>query len=342
MASLPRDGAFAAPAREVLEPRSRLLRFVAIGSCLPYLGLKIAWIAGSRIGIPDGSFLLKHRTEMVVTNGLTVLMDGAVIVLALVLTRPWGRRVPAWLLAFPVWVATGLLAPIMAGFPLQLLIRALGGSGGRSGGDGGHEKFLDAWVFGVVYTGFIVQGLALGALFVLYARDRWSHLWQGRVRELPAGTIGAAQRACAVAAAVIALFPIVAHLFWAFGGTSGLSAKRVADRGGDFYALEALDVVFLLAAVGGACLLAFRRSGTLPVKLPLALVWVGSGAQACWSAWLSLATLTQTDDLGDRTTQLMNLTYAGQMITGMLVAALGVHFLAERSASARTAKQPST
>ncbi|MFD7059581.1 hypothetical protein [Streptomyces sp. NPDC059906] len=47
--------------------------------------------------------------------------------LALVLTRPWGRRMPARSLAFPVWVATGLLAPIMAGYPLQLLARAVTG-----------------------------------------------------------------------------------------------------------------------------------------------------------------------------------------------------------------------
>ncbi|NEE28586.1 hypothetical protein G3M53_24405, partial [Streptomyces sp. SID7982] len=84
--------------------------------------------------------------------------------LALLLTRPWGLRVPAWLLVLPMWVASGLLLPIMTAFPVQLVVRLLGGGGGRPVGEGSSEPFLDPWVFGVVYGGFIVQGVALGAL----------------------------------------------------------------------------------------------------------------------------------------------------------------------------------
>ncbi|MGW5679973.1 hypothetical protein ACWEV4_33705, partial [Streptomyces sp. NPDC003860] len=97
---------------------SRVLRNVAIASCFPYLALKVAWIAGSPIGIPSGSSLLDEdkRALLIGVNAVTVLMDAAVIVLALVLTRTRGHRVPAPLLVFPMWVATGLLTPIMAGF----------------------------------------------------------------------------------------------------------------------------------------------------------------------------------------------------------------------------------
>ncbi|WP_369270228.1 hypothetical protein AB5J55_09540 [Streptomyces sp. R11] len=304
----------------------RALRAVALVSCVPYLSLKVAWIAGSRIGIPDGSSLLEHRASMAVANSVTVLMDAAVIVLALLLTRPWGLRVPAWLLALPAWVATGLLAPIMAGFPIQLVVDALGGPTNTTA-DG--EPFLDAWVFGVVYTGFIVQGLTLGALLVLYARDRWGRLWEGRVWELPVGLIGAAQRAIAVAAAGCALPTLVAHLLWACGGTAGLDETHVADRTSGFYVMEALSAVFLAMAVTGGLLLAFRRGRALPVGLPLALAWVGSAAAVCWAGWLSLAPLT---DVADGPSPVLSLTYAGQMIVGILVACLGVHFLAERSA----------
>ncbi|MFF4258106.1 hypothetical protein ACFY1L_43675 [Streptomyces sp. NPDC001663] len=328
----------AAPVTEVpaLSRARRLLRGVAVLACVPYLGIKVAWVAGSHLGIPEGSSLLEHRTSMAVANSLSVVLDSAVIVLALVLTRPWGLRVPAWLLAFPVWVASGLLAPIMAGFPLQLLVRVFGGSVHRS--DGG-EPFLDEWVFGVVYTGFIVQGLSLGALFVLYARDRWGYLWRGRVWELPVGVVGAAQRATAAAAAVLALFPLTVHVLWACGSTAGLSEGRADDRTGDFYVLEAVFVAFLAAAVVGACLLAFRRGRALPVRLPLALGWVGSGATACWGGWLSLASLTGVDDIADRPTQLMNLAYAGQMTVGILVATVGAYYFAERSSGAAS-KRP--
>ena len=321
--------AVAGPAARLSRPR-RILRAVAVLSCAPYLGLKAAWIAGSHVGIPEGSGLLDDRVGMAVINGLSVLLDSAVIVLALVLTRPWGLRVPAWLLAFPVWVATGLLAPIMAGFPAQLVVKAFGGG---SAPDQDREPFLHEWVFTVVYTGFILQGLALGALFVLYARDRWGHLWRGRVRELPAGVVGPAHRALAVAAAVLALLPLTLHLLWACGGTAGLSDGRAAGRGGDFYVLEAVYVLFLVAAVAGGCLLAFRRGRALPAALPLGLAWVGSGAVACWGGWLTLASLGG-GDIADRPTPLMNLAYAGQMLVGFLVAAIGAYYFAERSARA--------
>lgn len=311
----------------------RLLRAVAILACLPYLALKIAWVAGGEIGVPAGSPLLENRTTMVVANVLTVFMDSAVIVLALLLTRPWGRRVPAWLLALPMWVATGLLAPIMTGYPLQLLVTAFGGgAGGTDGGSG--EPFLATWVFAVVYTGFIVQGLALGTLFVLYARERWGHLWRGRVRDLPVGITGPAERAVAVAAAVLAAFPLALRLLWACGGTAGLSEGVIADRGSDFHVLEALYVVFILVAVTGGCLLAFGRGLGLPVGVPSALAWVGSGAVACWGGWMAAAALVPSDDPADRPTQLMYLAYAGQMIVGLLVATVGARYLARRSATA--------
>lgn len=325
----PAAGTTAGPGRT-----RRILRAVAVVSCVPYLALKAAWVAGSHVGIPEGSSLLDDRLTMAVINGLSMLLDSAVIVLALVLTRPWGLRVPAWLLAFPVWVATGLLAPVMAGFPAQLVVRAFG-AGGAS--PAGREAFLDAWVFAVVYTGFIAQGLALGGLFVLYARGRWGHMWRGRVWDLPVGAVGPAHRALAVAAAVLALPPLTLHALWACGVSAGLGEGRAADRGGEFHVLEALYVVFLLAAVAGAVLLAFRRGRALPVAVPLSLVWVGSGAVACWGGWLSLASLGGPADLADRPTPLMNLAYAGQMLVGLLVAAIGVHHFAERSA--RTARR---
>ncbi|MEU3886539.1 hypothetical protein [Streptomyces sp. NPDC029041] len=308
----------------------RILRTVAVVSCVPYLALKAAWIAGSHLGIPEGSPLLDDRLALAVVNGLSMLLDSAVIVLALLLTRPWGLRVPAWLLAFPVWVATGLLAPIMTGFPAQLVVKAFGAGGASSAG---REAFLDEWVFTVVYTGFIAQGLALGGLFVLYAQGRWGHLWRGRVGDLPVGGVGPAHRALAVAAAVLALPPLTLHALWAAGVSAGLGEGH-ADRGGEFRVLEALFVLFLLAAVSGSALPAFRRGRALPVSVPLGLAWVGSGAVVCWGGWLSLASVAGTADLADRPTPLMHLAYAGQMLVGLLVAAIGVYHFAERSAGA--------
>ncbi|MFF6932603.1 hypothetical protein [Streptomyces sp. NPDC008312] len=71
------------------------LRTLAIVACLPCIALKTAWIAGSHIGVPENSSLLDHRATRIAANGLSVLMDSAVVVIAFLLTRPWGRRVPA-------------------------------------------------------------------------------------------------------------------------------------------------------------------------------------------------------------------------------------------------------
>ncbi|MFJ2894447.1 hypothetical protein ACIO87_06135 [Streptomyces sp. NPDC087218] len=305
-----------------------LLRALAITATLPYIALKTAWIAGSRIGIPDGSPLLEHRATMIVANGVTILMDSAVVVIALLLTRPWGRRVPAWLLVLPVWVASGLLLPIMTGYPTQLVVGLFRGGGG--GGDG--KPFLDEWVFGVVYGGFTVQGLALGTLFALYARDRWGHLWQGTLRDLPKSPTAPALRVTAVLASLLAVVPAVAHLVWATGSTAGLNAARIADRDGPFYIMEAFNVLFAVVAAAGVLLLAFRRSA-LPLAVPLVLAWCGSGASGCWGGWLSIASMTGAQKVSEQPTPTMVVIYGVQMLLGALVVTLGGYFFSERAAA---------
>ncbi|MFF1922956.1 hypothetical protein ACFVW8_20600 [Streptomyces sp. NPDC058221] len=309
------------------------LRTLAIVSCLPYIVLKAAWISGSHVGIPADSSLLDHRAAMIVANGGSVLMDSAVVVIALLLTQAWGRRVPAWLLALPMWVATGLLLPIMTGYPLQLLVKALGGDITGSGGSA--RPFLDEWVFAVVYTGFIIQGLTLGTLFVLYAKDRWGHLWQGTLRDLPVSPTGPALRAAAVAASLVAVVPGIVHLLWAAGSTAGLNEALISESNSGSHVVDAVDVLFAVATVAGVLLLAFRRSSALPLRVPLTLAWGGSGAMGCWGAWMGLAALSSVDDVAHRPTAAVVLLYAVQMLVGTLVMTLGTYFLVERAAATR-------
>ncbi|MFJ3531166.1 hypothetical protein [Streptomyces sp. NPDC090132] len=333
LASAPSSTPAPAPAAPVTTRARTALRALAIVACLPYIVLKAAWVSGSHLGIPDGSSLLDHRTTMIVANSGSVLMDGAVVVIALLLTQAWGRRVPAWLLVLPMWVATGLLLPIMAGYPLQLLVQALGGEITSSAES--TRPFLDQWVFAVVYPGFIIQGLALGTLFALYAKDRWGHLWRGALRDLPASPTAPALRACAVAASLTALIPGTMHLLWATGSTAGLNAALIAESNSGSHVVDAVDVLFAAAAVAGVLLLAFRRNSALPLRIPLALAWGGSGAVGCWGGWMGLAALSSVDDLAHRPTAAVVLTYAVQMLVGTLVLALGAYFLTERAAGTR-------
>ncbi|MFD0510995.1 hypothetical protein ACFQ0Q_11320 [Streptomyces aureus] len=52
LVSTPRTAPGSTPRTDRLR---RVLRAVAVVSCLPYLAVKAAWIAGSHLGIPDGS-----------------------------------------------------------------------------------------------------------------------------------------------------------------------------------------------------------------------------------------------------------------------------------------------
>lgn len=310
---------------------------VAVLACVPYLALKIAWICGSQLGIPDGSTLLDpdHRTTLRLVNGLSVVLDSAVIGIALLLTRPWGTRAPAWLLVVPMWCAVGLLTPIMIGFPAQLAGAALSGGhdSGPAGGGSDDSAFLADWVFGVVYGGFIVQGLTLGTLFVLYARDRWGHLWHGRLADLPPSPTRPALRIVTVAATVLALFPLCVHVLWATGSNAGLSPGRAYERDLDFTILETIYPLLLVSAVAGVLLIAFRPGSAVRLWVPLALSGVGSASVACWGGWLLLASLSE-EGSDERMTALMSLTYAVQVITGTLIAMACAYFLAERGAGA--------
>lgn len=305
----------------------RAVRAVAVVSCVPYVTIKVVWIAGGRIGVPDGSTLLEHRTTMAVVNSVSVVLDTAVVVLALLLTQPWGRRVPAWLLGPPMWAAAGLLAPVMTGYPLQLAGSLVDGSPPAPSNS---EPFLAPWVFAVVYSGFILQGLALGTLFVLYARRRWGHLWRGSLGDT--GTTRAA-RATAAAGSLLALLPAVMHLLWATGSTAGLRADRIAERSTDFYLVEGVHTVFGVVAVAGTSLLAFRlrAAGRLSPEIPLAGACVGSGTLGCWGGFLFLTTLMPTDP-DQRATGLMVLTYAVSMVAGFLLLSGVVSVLRRRAA----------
>ncbi|MFE6815081.1 hypothetical protein [Streptomyces sp. NPDC057677] len=312
-------------------PARRALRLVAILACLPYISLKTAWVAGSEIGIPAGSVLLENRQVLAVANSVSVLADVLVIVLALLLTQRWGRRVPAWLLALPMWAATGLLAPIMTGYPAQLAVALLGGDE-RSAAPA--EPFLDSWVFAVVYGGFILQGLSLGTLFTWYARDRWGHLWSGRLGGLPAGVSGPGVRIAALVAAVVALFPLTLHASRVLGSDAGLSPRQIVERDADFTVLEFQWSVFVVVAAALTLCLVLRRPARLKVRTVLALAWTGSGAVGCWGAYMSLVALMPETDPDKQVTALAQLTYAGEMITGFLLAACLAAVLRRRSAEA--------
>ncbi|MEU9115710.1 hypothetical protein AB0D04_28985 [Streptomyces sp. NPDC048483] len=76
--------------------------------------------------------------------------------------------------------------------------------------------------------------------------------------------------------------------------------------------------------------MACRRA---PLPAPPAAAWIGSGAPACWGGRLTLTTLSAPAGDPKLPTPLMSPTFSVQMIVGMLVAATGARFFAERDAA---------
>ncbi|MEU9142991.1 hypothetical protein [Streptomyces sp. NPDC048349] len=322
------------PSDPLLGTGRRILRAVALAATVPYLTLKTAWLAGSRVGIPAGSVLNEPGPFFTVANSVTLAMDACVILLVLVLTRPFGRRVPSWLLSVPCFFATGLLTPILLGFPGQLLVRAMG-FGADEAARAVRKPFLDPWVFNVVYTGFTLQGLALAGLFVPYARERWSARWRGVQGPGVApdggrGRFPSSTGVMAGAAAATGLAVAAVHAYWAFGGTAWLSAEQAAAYSADTAVVSAVHGWCALAAGAGALLLA--RGGGLGARWPLGIAWIGSGAALSWGTWMLIAALGPQLDGGEGPTGAILLAYAGQMITGLLSAAVLMGFLTARRA----------
>ncbi|MGI5351558.1 hypothetical protein ACQEU8_25770 [Streptomyces sp. CA-250714] len=308
-----------------MERARTVLATVTVAACLPYLTLKAGWLSGGQAGIPQGSPLLDGGATMWILNALTVAMDGTVILLVLALTRPWGRRLPGAVLAVPLWIACGLFGPIVVAFPVQTLYGVLGGGTG-GGMDSGADELLDSWVWTLVYTGFTVQALALGALFVLYVRDRWGTLLRSPLHP------GAAEHNSAhpwhrygLAAAVLVALPSV-----------GGQAVQLADDSADSRIVDAtflLYVILTVAAVarllrtGGA-----RDRGTARLWPTLAVAWTGSGVLACWGGWLLLGALSGGGrTLGQEVSAGTLLAYSCQALAGLLLAALGAQQLRRRA-----------
>ncbi len=245
--------------------------------CLPYLVLKVVWTAGLPVGITDRSVLGIHGWAA--ANALMATIELAGLLLVLALTRPWARRVPAWLLLFPVWVGTGLLFRVVAGAALAGLSSAP--SHASSGSLGGFQP----WVFVLVYASFAGQGVALAIAFACYVRARWGRLLGERTGQVVAGRAararswpenhlaGMAGVAAGMTVAVAAVF-----CYWAAGGSFGLSGAQPHPS----WALEASRVAGAVIAVAGLLGLAGRCGHQTRFWLPAALAWVGSGSLAAF------------------------------------------------------------
>ncbi|WP_442480697.1 hypothetical protein [Streptomyces kutzneri] len=249
---------------------------------LPYLLIKVSWVAGSLMGLlPVGSGF--GRAEWVVLNTVTVGMAAIGIALALALVRPWGMRIPGALVAFCAWVGSGFLVSILPFGVLGALLDAGGGAPDGGAGDPAGpadpadpaDPAMPVWEGVLVQFGFVGMGLGLAVAVPAYLLRRWPGAFTGRVGDGPRTAL---PWAAVVGAAVGLLW-----LYWAAGGTAGIA--HPAGRITDWYALGAVSAFWALAGSAAVGMIARGRPARLPRALPLVFGWVGSGSLFAWSGW---------------------------------------------------------
>ncbi|WP_067486015.1 hypothetical protein [Actinomadura hibisca] len=330
----------AAPAAPGARPGVLRLAVCALTilACVPYLTLKLSWLAGGSIGWRDGS--APQDTALYAANAVTMAMDAVAVAIVLAFTFAWGRRLPAWLVVIPMWVGTGLLAPIVLGLPLGAALQGLTSSAPIVPDT--QDEMLRGWVFVMVYGGFSVQGIGLVTTFVLYARARWPHVFALRAADLAQGATRPVQQVLAYAAAVPTVGYAAMELVWAAG--SGLGQPDDPARGLTIaqQTVAAVSGLVALAAVAGLLALVHRRGRAVPA---LVAVWTGAGAAFAWGLYSSLSTLAQPGGMGADTTVAMGYTQLAALLGGLVMGLTGMFLLAEASArnageSARQSARP--
>ena len=309
--------------------------WIAAVCCLPYLISKVLWTFGIPVGIADESVL--DDSGWVAANALMALVQLAAFGLVLALTRPWARRWPTWLLLFPAWVGTGLLLQVVLGAMLTGLFSPPSEDSGMDTGE------IEPWVYVVVYAGFAGQGVALAIAFACHVKARWGRLLgartggvlarrTARVRSWPGNHLAEIAQILAVMAAAMA----VIFLYWAAGGSFGLSGAEPDVP----WAMQASRAAGAMIAVVGLLCLAGRWGQQTRFWLPAALAWLGSGALAGFDGFVLALTqlfVISGADASEAGWSLIDTVVLLKVVIGVLAAAVGALAV---TAAAKDAEKP--
>ena len=131
----------------------------------PYLLIKVSWVVGALSG-------LWRRTDQlsvagfVVLNVVTIGMAATGIALALALVRPWGQRIPAFVVLSCAWIGCGFLVPMIPYMLLDTLLT-------RAGTSAPEPSSMPAWEGPLIEVSFLGMALGLAIALPFYLRGRW-------------------------------------------------------------------------------------------------------------------------------------------------------------------------
>lgn len=305
-----------------------LIGYTAVAATLPYLILKVAWLSGSTVGFND--LAMAHDSALYSANLVTALLDLVALLLALTFTHRFGRRAPAWLILLPIWVGTGLLAPIVAAVPPQVLLAPASGSP--------VDHPIQSWVYGMVYTGFVCEGVALLVAFLLYARARWPEVFRVRLADWSAGPTQPLQKTVAIGVAVLAVLAAAAHFAWAAGASLGQSADVLDTRNAGAAVVDTAYGLFALAGAAGLLMMVYRRPARVRLQVPLVLAWAGCASLFAWGAFDTAIVVSVNVLSGGGAGAVPNLVGLVKMVAGLLAGMVGAVALTDRPSSRDTGR----
>ncbi|WP_433047613.1 hypothetical protein [Dactylosporangium sp. CS-033363] len=305
----------------------RIAGWTAVGAALVYIGVKVLWIAGSDAGVRDlhGT----TRAAWVADNVVTGLLGVAAAAVALAAFRPWGRRLPAWLVVGPMWIGGGLLAPLVVLLPVLAVMLLFGWY--RLPPVDHTEPELAPWVFVVVYGSFVVLGVALIVALLGYARERFGAVLRERAPAV--SPTRAAQLPLAWFGALLALGLAGLRLVWAAGPGSRDAWMRLTD------AMTALQAV---AAAAGLLAIVHGWAPRRPFAVPLLAAWLGAGGLLAAGA-LSMPGILSGDGWAERGLsfpQYAGVTFLG-FVAGGLITVVTAFAAAERGGAVSWGTSPS-
>ena len=237
--------------------------YAAALAVTPYLLIKIAWTFG--LWVPTEQMA---SSDWRAVNAVTAVLAAIGILLALAFSRPWGERLPAWLVALPVWIGTGLLVPLV------LLAPVLGPAAIARDQEAGAA---DVWIWEQVLVMVSLVGVGIGLPLALagYARARWPEALGGALD--PGAHPGSTRHLQVTLARLVATGCValgVVKLYWAAGGTLAIDPSRAADRDLWWRLLSFSTGAWALAGAWGLLALTTRR-GARRFQPPLAANRVG-------------------------------------------------------------------
>jgi hypothetical protein len=231
----------------------------------PYLLIKIAWTFG--IFLPNESM---GDPEWRAINATTAVLALVGILLAMAFSRPWGERLPAWLVIPPVWVGTGLLVPMVVLAPVLGPAAVVRDEAAGAAAPWAYEQIF-------VIASLVGVGLGLPTALAGYAKARWPEALGGPIDcgELP-GHTRQLQVPLARIVAVGCVILGLTKVYWALGGTIGIDLVRLDDRDLWWHLLTMSTGVWSLAGAWGILVLTSRR-GFRRFLPPMMAGWVSSG-----------------------------------------------------------------